>query len=479
MKRLGAFLRSVIPADPTQLIFLAGVVLLFVSPRVSWRPSKLLQSSDFFGGTAKGESSLLWLRQLIPFCLYPVIFGGVAGYFLCLWPSKKTASRILWTVCLPSVVGLGLFVWLTFVFIRAPASVLDRRGSFAEAFNWFSQSVWRFPSGWFICAIGLLLILVFMVLVVRGVSPLPLALPKSDGRTHDESEVWSRVRLLVFVLIGPYFLLSSLVGVLIGLSLVSLRTGSPSVMEVFQRISPVLEGVLLVCVAFLILGRFRKSLMRSSFRTPHLVYLPIAILLSVAATWTVPAGEYVIDRIQWAAHFYGKISPPEPSQYFNPSNAWQPWLLLMIFAALAEEIIFRGMVLPSFIDRYGFYRGIFLTGITWAAVHFRSDIYSGLYVGGVLVHLANRIFLCLALNYVLAWLTLRQGSIIPAAIAHAVWNILASVLSDSTDGWEAEVRGALVVIIAYVLFRFWPVSAEKDDPSGDRDAIPVPEIGQA
>ncbi len=51
---------------------------------------------------------------------------------------------------------------------------------------------------------------------------------------------------------------------------------------------------------------------------------------------------------------------------------------------------------------------------------------------------------------------MRQGSIIPAAIAHAVWNILASVLSDSTDGWEVEVRGALVAIIAYVLFRFWP-----------------------
>jgi hypothetical protein len=76
----------------------------------------------------------------------------------------------------------------------------------------------------------------------------------------------------------------------------------------------------------------------------------------------------------------------------------------------------------------------------WAAIHFRSDTYSGLSFGGVLVHLANRIFLCLALNYVFAWLTLRQGSIIPAAIAHTVWNILASVQSHSGDGWELEFR---------------------------------------
>jgi hypothetical protein len=150
MKRLGVFLRSVIPADPTQIIFLAGAVLLFVSPRVPWSPSKLLQSSDIIDRSAPGEPSLLSLRQLMPFCLYPVVFGGLASYFLCLWPSKKTVSRILLTVCLPSVVGLGLFVWLMFRITRSPTSVLDRLGGFAAALSWFDLNVWRFPSGAFI-----------------------------------------------------------------------------------------------------------------------------------------------------------------------------------------------------------------------------------------------------------------------------------------------------------------------------------------
>ncbi len=136
-------------------------------------------------------------------------------------------------------------------------------------------------------------------------------------------------------------------------------------------------------------------MLRPLLQVPKLIDLPIALLLAVAASCTVPAIQYVIDRVHWATHFYGRTLPPQVSQYFNPSSVWQSLLLLMVFAAFAEEFIFRGLFLPRFIDRYGFHRGMFLTGIAWAAIHFRSDTYSGLSPGGVLVHLANRIFLCL------------------------------------------------------------------------------------
>ena len=242
--------------------------------------------------------------------------------------------------------------------------------------------MWRFPSGAFICAIGLLLILVFIVLVIRGGTLLPLALWKGDARADNGSEVWSRVKFLVFVLIGPYFFLSGIVSVsvLMGISLMARRTFPASVTEASQRINLVLEAVLLVCIAFFS-WTGSGSLLRSSLRKPKLGYLSIAILLPVAATWFVPAGQYLVDRVQWAAHFLGKVSPPEVFRYFNPSNAWQPWLLLMAFAAFAEEIVFRGMVLPSFIDRYGLYRGMFLTGISGSPCrtgsHYRLRSFSG------------------------------------------------------------------------------------------------------
>jgi membrane protease YdiL (CAAX protease family) len=96
----------------------------------------------------------------------------------------------------------------------------------------------------------------------------------------------------------------------------------------------------------------------------------------------------------------------------------------MIFGAFAEEIVFRGLLLQNLISRYGFHRGLFLTGVVWGAYHFRGDSYSGLSVGDILLRLAYRILICLAWNYVFAWMTLRWKSIIPAGITHTVSNIL-------------------------------------------------------
>jgi membrane protease YdiL (CAAX protease family) len=132
----------------------------------------------------------------------------------------------------------------------------------------------------------------------------------------------------------------------------------------------------------------------------------------------------------------------------------------LIFAAFAEEIAFRGMLLPSFMYRYGLHRGIFLTGLVWAAIHFRSDTYSGLSPGGVLLHVANRIFLCMALNYLFAWMTLRERSIIPAALAHTAWNILHAI--PNRPAWELKFHFALAATLAYVLYRFWPIAAQAD-----------------
>jgi membrane protease YdiL (CAAX protease family) len=381
MKRVAAFLRSIVPADPAQLIFLAGVVLLFVSTRVSWWPSKLLHSSDFVVQTANRKSILFELRQLITFALLPVTFAGVVGYFLCLWPAKKTVQLILWALCLPSVFGFSLVMWKTFAITKEFTSVLDRRGGFAGLLSWFHLNAGRFPAGPIIAAGGLLLILVFVVRLAQGTSSLPLVLPTSDPTSSQESEVWSRVRLLVFVLIGPYFLLSGWMA--LGLFLVVQRTSSSLAMVVIRHSSFVFEAALLIYLSLLVMGRLGRTSIRTAFQIPKRADIAVAVLLPVVASCMVPAAHYVIDRVEWAAHSYGKfLPPPQVSLYFNPSDAWEPWLLLMVFAALAEELIFRGIMLRSFIDRYGLHRGIFLTGMAWAAIHFRSDTYAGLSPGG-------------------------------------------------------------------------------------------------
>ena len=67
-----------------------------------------------------------------------------------------------------------------------------------------------------------------------------------------------------------------------------------------------------------------------------------------------------------------------------------------------------------------------------------------------------------------ATIVLRQGSIIPAAIAHTAWNILSAVQEHFDVQWELEFRFTLAAALAYALFRFWPAKVE----AGTQDVNP-------
>jgi len=88
LKRLAEFLRSVIPADPTQLIFLAGVVCLFVAPRLRWWPLGLGVASERLTDSIAQQAQILGV-----FFLLPIRFTGVAGYFLCFWPGSVPSAE--------------------------------------------------------------------------------------------------------------------------------------------------------------------------------------------------------------------------------------------------------------------------------------------------------------------------------------------------------------------------------------------------
>jgi CAAX protease family protein len=63
---------------------------------------------------------------------------------------------------------------------------------------------------------------------------------------------------------------------------------------------------------------------------------------------------------------------------------------------------------------------------------------------------------CLALGFVFGWLTLRSGSIWPAAIAHGLYNI---TLQSEFIGYPMIRRVLSIVLwvaLAVLLFRFWP-----------------------
>jgi membrane protease YdiL (CAAX protease family) len=172
----------------------------------------------------------------------------------------------------------------------------------------------------------------------------------------------------------------------------------------------------------------------------------------------ISVGQYKLERAQWAVQDFGKLDPPQLTAYFEIPETW---LLLLFFSAFCEEAIFRGLLQTRFIHRYGLYRGIFLVGIVWAAFHFFSDFsFSHFTNQGALTKLCFRMFMCVALSFVLAWLTLRSESIVPAAIAHAIYNVLVSSPIRPPFAGKDLLRVALWAALAYVLFCYWPVPSE-------------------
>jgi membrane protease YdiL (CAAX protease family) len=119
------------------------------------------------------------------------------------------------------------------------------------------------------------------------------------------------------------------------------------------------------------------------------------------------------------------------------------------------------------------YRGIFFVGIVWAAFHFFSDFsFTRATDLMVLEHLGTRLFMCETLSFVLGWLTLRSKSVIPAAVAHALYNVVVFSSFGPPFPGKDIVRIGLWGVLAYALFRYWPAKAEDSpEPTSDLPSL--------
>lgn len=463
LKRLAVFLRSVIPADPWQLAYLVGIVFVLILGALPMRPDEIVRSP---GGYLNGHGPY-YLDDYLPYmilCAWASLAASCVGFFTCLWPGPKPGLRIVLAVILPTVAVLALFVWKIYQ-LNGPSSSVLQSQIIVPLLHWLRTNAWRFPTGPYVGVCGLTLISIYAIRLATGRSSLPISVCPTGLATQEEQEYWRRVQWLLFMLFGLYILISQLIALPLLLvdSRLVLRLASSGVLSVITGVGRVIDAAVLLSLSLLILGKQGREAAIKSLRLPGPRYAMLAILFPVAIIGAPPAAEWAIDRIQWAQHDIGLFGPPQLSTYFDLDHAWQPWLLLMITGALAEEVIFRGVLLGRMIKRYGLQRGIFFTGVAWAMIHFRSDRYSGLNIVGVLVQLTFRVAFCVAMNYVLAWMTLRWKSIIPAGLAHAVWNML--VTSGLVRGfeWDWGLEIFLWTVLALVLWRYWPVESLTED----------------
>ena len=242
----------------------------------------------------------------------------------------------------------------------------------------------------------------------------------------------------------------------------------------FSRFSSTIETLVVFAVILWIAGKEDRKVIWKTIRLPEPKYACLSLAIPIGIAGLLSTGQYLFDRAQWAAHNFGNMDPPQFGSYFTFPD---PWLLLLFFAALFEEMIFRGLLQRRLIHRFGIYRGIFFVGMIWAAFHFSSDFaFARVTDQEAILKLASRIFTCLVLSFVLGWLTLRSGSILPASLAHAFYNVI--VLSDFGQPLlgKSTIQVVLWGVLAYVLFRYWPPRTENGLEVAPAVANPEPAI---
>ena len=92
--------------------------------------------------------------------------------------------------------------------------------------------------------------------------------------------------------------------------------------------------------------------------------------------------------------------------------------------ALGEEIGWRGFLVPELAKVVGFPGVGLISGLMWAAYHYPALIFADYNAGGpVWYGLGCFTLMVVADSFILAWLTLRSGSLWPAAILHGSHNL--------------------------------------------------------
>jgi len=464
VKRLGEFLRSVIPADPFQLLFLGGIVCLIAAHGLRWQPAGLPpagQSAGYLG---------LWLQYGAVFFIYFIIFAGMAGYFVCFWPGRHPVRRVIWLVCIPALLGLGLMLARVLYLGAAPSSVLESASSvFGHRLRWAEATLWKLPEGFQFTLLGLVLIAIFTSRMIFGIASLPVTL-QNAGILEESSTAWRRLQIVIFVLIGPLFLVSALLSFAsIGIPLMLYARPPVYIQSIwFSTLAPVMESAVACSVVLWLMEQENRRMVWESIRRPDGISALLSLAFPVGTAVLISTGHFVVDRQLWVAHGLGKIPEPEIGAYWDIPDLH---FLLLFFGAFFEEIIFRGLLQKRFIQRCGMYRGIFFVGIVWAAFHFFSD-FSFMRATDLMVleHLGTRLFMCETLSFVLGWLTLRSKSVIPAAVAHALYNV--AVFSNFGPPFPGKdiVRLGLWAVLAYALFHYWPMRAE--DSHEQASALP-------
>ncbi|MFH2106548.1 MAG: DUF3089 domain-containing protein [Candidatus Micrarchaeota archaeon] len=140
------------------------------------------------------------------------------------------------------------------------------------------------------------------------------------------------------------------------------------------------------------------------------IFLPIAIGLAMFGSVWIMMDSFNAEK---AVQIF--------SLSFLPSFAII--LAFNLFAAMGEELGWRGLLVPELSKFMGFTKLALLSGVIWTVWHFPIIIFGTYHgTGPIWYSLAMFIPSVIGAGVILAWLRLKSGSVWPAVFFHGFWN---------------------------------------------------------
>jgi membrane protease YdiL (CAAX protease family) len=177
-------------------------------------------------------------------------------------------------------------------------------------------------------------------------------------------------------------------------------------------------GVLiaLALAALFVARRDGISLVAPTTWTPRLIVISVTVLLGVTAL-----GEALL-RVQ-SANARSELWKRQVIPTANSERAL--WMISVVLAGVTEEVIFRGVLFALLAAITGSVIAAAVTSaIAFALAHFRQGWKSMMFIA------------ITALLY--QWLVIYAGSLVPAMIVHAIYNLVRGVRATAGMGQKSE-----------------------------------------
>ena len=220
MKRVIQFVRSVLPTDPVQLLFLCGCIFLFISFQLRWWPAEVTGSVRHIGPTTLYTSDdpvLQAVNSWIPFywfCAIVLSVCGAAGLFISVWSGTRPLLCVFLLVWLPCFLALAAICSRFLYLAKDPLFPLLDHAFLIRPHNalWAMAAVWQLGPGSHLSFLGLLLISIFLSRMAFGLASLPVSLPEPRLHNSDDPEQWERIWLFVLFACTCLFLVRIISG---------------------------------------------------------------------------------------------------------------------------------------------------------------------------------------------------------------------------------------------------------------------------